>query len=136
MNRQELEGKRVQTLSKYRYLGLTYYPSLLINKTIHQNNESLRHEIACYMIDCIIQRGGDVRVIFPMIEKFIQEFSDKITPIFKHWCFKGNERKIISQAVASNKRKIDRVILDSGEKIEVETGKSYKKEDDVTTVYI
>lgn len=136
MNKAQLIAERNKNRNKYRYLGMTYYPGLLANKTIHQNNESLKHEIACYMIDCITLRGGDVSIIFPLIKDFIVEFSKNIKTIFDEWCFRGAERSIISQAVPlGEKRKIDRVCLDSNERIEVETNKKVKKENS-TTYYI
>jgi hypothetical protein len=86
------------------------------------------------MIDCITLRGGDVRIILPNIIPHIQEFCTKIEPHFKEWCFKGSERSIIGQAVRGDRR-VDRVCLDSGEEIEVETNHKIKKEG-ATTYYI
>jgi len=134
VNQKDTIRRRMLNRNKYRYQGTNNYPPLLVNKTIHQNSETLEHELTCYMIDCITLRGGDVRIILPLIITDIKEFCDKIKPHFKKWCFKGSERDIICQAVRDDRR-IDRICLDSGEEIEVETNHNIKKEG-ATTYYI
>ena len=134
MNKRDLIKNRTINRNRYRYMGTNNYPPMLVNKTIHQNSESIKHELACYMMDLIVQRGGDIRIIFPLIKDSLVKFVGEIEPIFKAWCFKGSERDIICQAVRGNRR-IDRVILDSGEELEVETNPKTMKEG-ATTVYI
>ena len=133
MNKKDLIKQRTINRNKYRYMGTNNYPPILVNKTIHQNSESIKHELTCYMIDLIVQRGGDVRIIFPMIKDLLVDFAYNMETIIEPWCFKGSERDIICQAVRDNRR-IDRVILDSGEEIEVETNPKISK--NATTVYI
>lgn len=134
MSQKDLVRTRTINRNKYRYMGTCNYPPMLVNKTIHQNSESIKHELTCYIIDCITQRGGDVKIILPLIIPAIQNFTDMIEGYFEEWCFKGSERDIICQAVRGNRR-IDRVCLDSGEEIEVETDHKIKKEG-ATTYYI
>jgi len=134
MNQKDLIKQRIINRSRYRYQGTNNYPPILVNKTIHQNSESLKHELTCYMIDCITLRGGDVKIMLPQIIPYIQVFCNEIVPIFEKWCFKGSERDIICQAIRRNRR-IDRVCLDSGEEIEVETNDKINKTG-ATTYYV
>jgi len=84
------------------------------------------------MAGWITSKGGDMRILFHQIVPHIIEFCNK-TRFMEEWFFEP--RCFITEVKDLNNlnRQFDYVCLDSNERIEFETGKSYEKKDDVTT---
>jgi len=129
MNKKELEKIRKKNYEKLDYYR--YRPK--INALEIDINNSYKHEKAKF--DCIwaIRKGLPANLLPEMFKFRTCVFRNKFINKYrvKHK-YKWQIPQVITEARFKNKRRVDIFILDTGEMVEIETGKSKEKKGVIT----
>jgi hypothetical protein len=121
MNKIELERARMENFKK---LDIAYRPKI---NTVEVNvNNTIEHELAKFYCVWLIRKGIPAYELQTWFDTSYLEFNKryKTTGNFKH---EWERPQCITEARMKDGARWDIFVLDSGECIEIETGKSYVK---------
>jgi hypothetical protein len=125
VNKKKLEIKRWESLSQ---LDFAYKPKL--NCLEIDVNNSLRHELAKFVCMWLVRNGVGAEELQKYFrDRRWEEASKKLSSLLRQTGSTTHRPKIVSEARFKDGRRVDIFVLDTGEKIELETGKSYNKKD-------
>ena len=142
MNRQELENKRLENYHKLDTFAFRpKYNAVEVNI-----NNSIEHELSKFMCVWLIRNGvsaNELQDIFDTFKLTKQEYFVIPARLFKEmkddcdgFKYQWERPVIITEArFKGNLKRVDIYILDTGEKVEIETNHKINKEDSIT-VYI